>query len=258
MTLFNDLTDKALHRIGGVLAIVTAIAAVAGLSRSDVRRALATELPVWLMLVSLLAIAVAVAAYVRQQRRRTAALTAVQTVPSLTWHEPDDMTAFQSALAAGTDRVVLIGISLAGLFNPNEQKLRSFLAANARARMQVYVLNPDCDNLVERAAHEAIGGDVGPDVMANDIRSYGTRLRALDPRKVTLKTYDWYPTWRMQMVDQDVIFAASYPPDARGLSQKVLEVRKHEHPELFEVLHNVVKSYERETHHVADWASPQT
>lgn len=233
--------NAAINALGLLLGVL----GLGGLSNLLWQR-LTGSMPIWVGVALGVALAVLLGIHLRLRRAHAASAT-------LPWHRPDDMSAFHAALAEAEQRVVLIGISLSGLFNPSEQQLRSFLARSPHATLHAYLLDPDCDNLVERAAHEASGGDIGPEVMERDIRSFGARLRALSPNRVTLKTYDWYPTWRLQMVDEAVIFAASYPPNGRGISQKVLEVRKATQPELFEVLHNVVRSYERDTTHVGAW-----
>jgi hypothetical protein len=176
--------------------------------------------------------------------------------PTVKWHTSlKAREEFRNALDDARQRVLIIGISHAGFYSDIERSLRSILGNNPTGRIEAFVLNPERHSLLERAEDEATDSGATARLFKEEIDVNSRRLLGLSTEgRVSVHRYDWYPAWRMQLIDEDVIFAATYPKGERGFDADVMEVHKTQDLRLFATLHDVVRAYERTTTSIHRWA----
>jgi hypothetical protein len=132
------------------------------------------------------------------------------------------------ALSEARERIQLVGISHRSNLGGDrfEETIKQFLL-RPETRVDVYFLDPESNAIEQRATAE----ETDPETFREEVRSGVRRTaewRKAHPTKVRLFYYDAYPVWRLERVDDDLIFAHSYPPGSRGTLGVVLRLRRVE------------------------------
>jgi hypothetical protein len=130
------------------------------------------------------------------------------------------------AMTGAQERIQLVGISHRSNLGGDrfEETIRGFLI-RPNSTVDVFFLDPESKAIDQRAqAEETDPQTFREEVLAGVRRT--AEWRKAHPTKVRLFFYDAYPVWRLERIDNDLIFAHSYPPGARGTMGAVMHLRR--------------------------------
>jgi hypothetical protein len=161
------------------------------------------------------------------------------------------------AMSAAQERIQLVGISHRSNLGGDrfEETIKQFLL-RPETKVDVFFLDPESNAIEQRATAE----ETDPETFREEVKS-GVRRTAewkkAHPTKVRLFYYDAYPVWRLERIDDDLIFAHSYPPGSRGTLGAVMRLRRVENNgSLFAAFDSIVDRLESESKPVPEAPAP--
>lgn len=156
-------------------------------------------------------------------------------------------------IAAAKAHVLLIGLSASSFLNDSglERALFTFLA-RPFVTLEVLSLGRESAALVQRAADESQNLQFFVRQIEQSTETLGQWQRRFPNARIQLFAYDVYPYWRIQMIDDEVMFAAGYPPHGHGQDGFVMRLRPSaERGSLFGLLEHYVGTIRRGSHQVS-------
>ena len=130
------------------------------------------------------------------------------------------------AFSDAKERIQLVGISHRSNLGGDrfEETIKQFLL-RPESKVDVFFLDPESNAIEQRATAE----ETDPETFREEVKSGVRRTaewRKAHPTKVRLFYYDAYPVWRLERIDDDLMFAHSYPPGSRGTIGVVLRLKR--------------------------------
>jgi hypothetical protein len=168
-------------------------------------------------------------------------------VESVRWYDYGSAaTTVGGLLEKARSRVVLVGISNSA---PHTEALKTFVK-KLDTQLHVYLPAPACEGLGLRALDE---GETA-EQFRQEVEVALGRLRTLRRPGVGLHLYDWYPAWRIALID-DTAFVNTYPRDGRrGNEVDVMRIDEQTSPRLFGQVLDLVYAYQRSAADVPEHA----
>ena len=139
---------------------------------------------------------------------------------------PESRDPIIQALSEARERIQLVGISHRSNLGGDrfEETIKQFLL-RPETKVDVFFLDPESNAIEQRATAEETDPETFRDEVLAGVRRTAEWKKA-HPTKVRLFYYDAYPVWRLERIDDDLIFAHSYPPGSRGTLGAVLRLRR--------------------------------